>query len=113
MVVGVLESSWVSSGVGQKMPSWETLLEEQKWEGTSRARVWAFWRKLLSGELKTGSSLSRKDQRLYLGPWEQSKSCYLQQEPLPHPSKALSRVPAFEACRRPPSTAPAPALGCC
>lgn len=94
------------------MPSWETLLEEQKWEaGTlpvpeygplEEAVVW--------GAVKTGSR-SRKDQRLYLGPWEQSKSCYLQQEPLltrPRPS-AVS--PPFEACRPPSTAPPAPSSG--
>lgn len=59
------------------MPSWETLLEEWKWqEGTlplpgygplEEAVVW--------GAVNMGSH-SRKDQKLYLGPWEQRKSRY-------------------------------------
>lgn len=97
-----------------KMPSWETLLEEQKWEEGSLPvpeygplEEAVVWRAVNMG------SRSREDQRLYLGPWEQNKSCYLQQEPLltrPRPS-AVS--PSFEASRPPSTAPPPPALGCC
>lgn len=66
VVVGVLESSSVSSGAGQSMPSSETLLEEQKWqEGTlpvpgfgplEEAIVWGAMNKGVGGSLKKGFS---------------------------------------------------------
>lgn len=113
VVVGVLESSWVSSGVLVK----DAQLGNPPWKNRSGsgnpscARVWALGGSCCLGSCKTGSR-SRKDQRLYLGPWEQSKSCYLQQEPLLTRARRPSAVsPPLEACRPPSTAPPAPSSG--
>ena len=116
VVVGVLESSSVSPGAGQSMPSSETLLEEQKWQvGTlpvpgfgplEEAIVW--------GAMNKGRGFhSRKDfqftQKLYLGPLEHRKSHHQQQEPLLSPPRPLAVSPPVRASL-PPSTLSAPPL---
>lgn len=121
VVVGVLESSSVSSGAGQSMPSSETLLEEQKWqEGTlpvpgfgplEEAIVWGAMNKGVCRGI-TQERIFSSPRSCIWGPWSRG-SHITDSRSLFCPLTALGSVPTCSGLSATINSLRSPSLGCC